>query len=38
MATRLYRSLLLTLPGWFREEFAGEMAAVFREVVPAVSC
>ncbi len=31
MATRLYRTLLLTLPGWFREEFAAEMAAVFRD-------
>ena len=26
---RLYRLLLCLLPGWFREEFGGEMAAVF---------
>jgi predicted permease len=31
MATRFYELLLLLLPGWFREEFAGEMIAVFRE-------
>lgn len=31
MATRFYRVLLLLLPGWFREEFADEMIAVFRE-------
>jgi putative ABC transport system permease protein len=30
MAARLYYLLLLALPGWFREEFAGEMTAVFR--------
>ena len=30
MALSLYRLLLLMLPGWFREEFAREMTAVFR--------
>jgi hypothetical protein len=29
--TRLYRALLLLTPGWFREEFAAEMTAVFRD-------
>jgi putative ABC transport system permease protein len=29
MAARAYRCLLVLLPGWFREEFAGEMTAVF---------
>jgi putative ABC transport system permease protein len=34
MATSLYRVLLFVLPGWFREEFAAEMAAVFRDQLP----
>src|SRR5687767_6779800 len=29
MASRIYRSLQLLLPGWFREEFGREMTAVF---------
>lgn len=33
MATRVYRLLLLILPGWFREEFAAEMTAVFRDSI-----
>ena len=28
-----YRTLLLMLPGWFREEFGGEMRADFRDAV-----
>jgi putative ABC transport system permease protein len=31
MSLRLYRILLLALPGWFREEFGAEMTAVFRD-------
>jgi putative ABC transport system permease protein len=31
MTVRIYRALLLLLPGWFREEFSGEMTAVFRD-------
>lgn len=31
MAPRIYRLLLLMLPGWFREEFAGEMTQTFIE-------
>ena len=31
MAARAYRLLLFVLPGWFREEFAREMAADFRD-------
>jgi putative ABC transport system permease protein len=30
MSISLYRLLLFLLPGWFREEFASEMTAVFR--------
>jgi putative ABC transport system permease protein len=33
MSVRLYRLLLLILPGWFREEFAGEMTGVFRQTL-----
>jgi hypothetical protein len=29
MARRLYQLLLLVLPGWFREEFGGEMTQTF---------
>ena len=31
MARRFYQLLLFTLPGWFREEFAGEMTQTFVE-------
>ena len=31
MTARLYRACLVVLPGWFREEFAGEMTAVFED-------
>jgi putative ABC transport system permease protein len=31
MADRIYRTLLLILPGWFREEFGAEMSADFRD-------
>lgn len=31
MAIQIYRLLLRLLPGWFREEFAGEMTVVFRD-------
>lgn len=31
MALRVYRFLLVILPGWFREEFAREMSSVFND-------
>ena len=33
MAARIYHLLLFVLPGWFREEFAREMTAVFRDTL-----
>jgi putative ABC transport system permease protein len=33
MALAIYRALLVLLPGWFREEFGGEMAADFRDTL-----
>src|SRR5688500_5415404 len=33
MALHIYRTLLLMLPGWFREEFSREMTAVFRDTL-----
>jgi putative ABC transport system permease protein len=33
MATRFYWTLLLTVPGWFREEFGREMTTVFRDTL-----
>ncbi|MGH9173682.1 MAG: ABC transporter permease, partial [Vicinamibacterales bacterium] len=33
MTARIYRTLLVLLPGWFREEFAAEMSTVFQDTL-----